>query len=379
MNLLAEILLEIAHTFALAAPFLLLGLALAGALHVLMPATLVRRWLGHGGLGGVIRAAAIGVPLPVCSCGVVPIAVEMRRQGASQPASISFLTTTPESSADSVLLTWGLMGPVMAIVRPLAAFFTAVIGGLGAMLLLPDRPLEATLEEDSCGCPGDGCSSETPVAKVAARAPRVRGAIAGALRHGFIDMLDELALWIVIGIAAAGTLSVLVPQDLAALGLGDGLLPLIAALLVGVPLYMCASASTPIAAALIAKGLSPGAALVFLLAGPATNAASLVLLARTFGRRFVAVYLGGVATGAVASGLLLDLAAKRIGWAPSITLAPTDHAGLLVLHVSSAIVLLSLLAWRFHQGALRRGLHDRRLESNRKLSQIETSAGGSTP
>jgi len=375
MNLLQEIALESLRTLFVASPYLLFGLVAAGFLHVLLPTSLIQRWMGRPGLSGVVRAALVGVPLPVCSCGVLPISIEMRRKGASAPASLSFLTTTPESSIDSILFTWGLMGPVMAIARPIAAFFTATLGGVLAIAYLPDDdpapPPEEPAEDETC----DASSVSHPQAPEALTALRswlrelVRGRTEGkeggadlwktvvkpSLRYGFVELLDDLAFWLLLGVLLAGVLGAVMPDDLAERGLGAGIMPMLLLLAVGVPLYMCASSSTPIAAALMAKGVSPGAALVFLLAGPATNAATVVLLARTFGRRFVRIYLLSVVAGALTAGLALEALVLRLGWEITTPLVVAEDAGSsipkwLAMALLSVLLLLSL--WR---GAGRRG------------------------
>lgn len=362
MSFFYEIARESLRTFELAAPFLLLGLLMAGALHVLLPEDAVRRFLGRPGLGGVLRAALIGIPLPVCSCGVIPLAIAMRRKGASEPASLSLLVTTPESSADSILLTWGLMGPVMAIARPVAAFGTALLGGLGALRLLGgDRPGRAAVpaEPGCCACDGaaDGAGGCAPNRRDSDRAG---SAVVRALRYGFVDLLDDIAFWLVVGILAAGVIGALLPADLGAWGFGEGLVPMLAVLVVSVPLYMCASASTPVAATLLAKGLSPGAGLVFLLAGPATNAASLVLLARTFGRRFVAVYLGSVGAGALIAGIALDAVVARWGLAVTAPLAEHHHTAFASATRAAAAILAALVVWRLLRGGWSRGWRELR-------------------
>lgn len=389
----AAILVETVRLLYLAAPYLLLGLVMAGFVHVLLPARVVERWLGRPGLGGAARAAAIGVPLPVCSCGVVPLAIEMRRKKASDPASLSFLVTTPESGVDSILFTWGLMGPVMAIARPIAAFATAMLGAAGA-LVFPTRgrdageasaaEVEASEIETAASCcsspplaaseppvaesrveEGASCCASTalegPSAHHAADDETPSGWIAKtrtAFGYGFGRLFDDIAFWLVLGVFLGGVLTAFVPSDLSALGLGEGLWPMILMLLVGVPLYMCASASTPVAAALLAKGLSPGAALVFLLAGPATNAASLVVLTRVFGRRFVAIYVGSVALGALASGLLFDalLVGAGVGLALPALHEHTEHLEPFGIACFALLVgLIVRAAWR---GALRSGWNE---------------------
>ncbi len=408
----------------LAAPFLILGLAVAGLLHVLLPAQLIQRWMGRKGLSGVTLAAIIGVPLPVCSCGVVPISVELKRKGASSPSSLSFLTTTPESSIDSIFFTYALMGPILAIARPVAAFFTAFIGGVMAIAYLPedDPSAAAPLEDDhsqndhsqndhsqndhsthdhsthdhgahcdhdhdhGAHCDHDGHDhshgvsyAEAPAAIAAvksllpgfmrrssASAENVphqgvwKSVVKPAMGYGFGELLDDLAFWLVFGVALAGTLGALLPSDLADRGLGSGLLPMLMMLAVGIPIYMCASASTPIAAALMAKGISPGAALVFLLAGPATNAATLVLLGRTFSRRFIEIYLASVVIGALLSGLALDALANLFGWQ---VLAPLVDGGDALggpIEMFFAVILSLLLARSLWRGAWRQGVAEMR-------------------
>lgn len=396
MSLLLEIVTESFRMLLLAAPFLLLGLLLAGFLHVLMPTALIQRWLGRAGMTGVVRAALIGVPLPVCSCGVVPIAIEMRRKGASKPASLSFLTTTPESSIDSIIFTWGLLGPFLAIMRPIAAFFTAVIGGVLAIAYLDDdRPGAAAADDgEAADCHHDHCHhghGEHDHTLGNVRAEEARAALRGlwlrlvgrfvrrrpkseefvaappstwralirpALRYGFVELLDDLVFWLLLGIGLAGVLSALMPDDLATWGLGGGLLPMLLILVVSVPMYMCASASTPVAAALLAKGISPGAALVFLLAGPATNAATVLLLAKTLGRRFVQIYVLSVVVGALISGLVLDLLVTHFALRVVAPLAfEGEMEGGLILWLSLAVLAVLIVAslWR---GAGRQGLRE---------------------
>ena len=422
-----------------AAPFILAGLVAAGLIHVLVPESLVLRFMGTPGLWGVVRAALIGVPLPVCSCGVVPITVELRRKGASRPAAQSFLITTPESSIDSIFLTWGMMGPVMAIARPVAAFFTAVLGGVLSIASArsleelvgpprtkhepagtavqdhpahdhhpgddprpaPDRDHGHTHDQDH----GHGHDHAVAFARSArARralkrlfksAPRqepgaaVEGSpdaetgereiedaswwhdlVRPSLRYGFGELLDDLAFWLVAGIVLAGVLTAVLPDDLDGLGLGSGILPMLALLVVSIPLYMCASASTPIAAALMLKGVSPGAALVFLLAGPATNAATVLQLAATFGRRFVTIYVASVAAGALAAGLLLDLLLADVDLTEGLRTSAEDGAG--ALTVSLGVLLAALLGRSLFRGAWNAGV----LELRRAARRVGSSLPG---
>ncbi len=385
MEFLGVVAFETLRTFYLAAPFILFGLLMAGLLHVCLPESVIQRFMGRPGMRGVTWAALVGVPLPVCSCGVVPISVELRRKGASQASSLSFLTTTPESSIDSILFTWGLMGPVLAVARPVAAFFSAVLGGGLAILVLDEAEPKPAGEvgEDACSsaeggscATDDACSPSLSHPQAATALLALRGLfgrrpadgeerpgvwkalVRPTLRYGFVELIDDLAFWLVLGVLLAGLLGALMPADLGAWGLGEGILPMLLLLVVGVPLYMCASASTPIAAALLAKGVSPGAALVFLLAGPATNAATLVLLTRTFGRRFVGVYLASVVTGALVSGLALDAVIVRFSLEIAMPLRAPGESALTVLEWAAVALLGTLVAMSFRRGSGRTGLRE---------------------
>ena len=331
------------EVFVLASPYILLGLAAAGLLHGLMPAERVARWLGRPGLGSMARGALLGVPLPLCSCAVVPVTLELSRKGASREASLAFLVSTPETGVDSMALTWGLMGPVMTVARPIAALATSLVAAISSRLAGSEPARADPPPPDECGC-------EDPKPQ--------RPGLRRGLRYGFRSMVDEIGFWLVIGLILTGLITALVPEDLVREGIGRGPAALLAMLVLGVPLYMCASASTPIAAALMFKGLSPGAALVFLLAGPATNASSLVLIARFFGRRFVSIYLGSVAVTALAAGLALDFLVVRTGWSILPRLSAGEDAESRLLSLAAAAVLILLLAASFGRGSWRSAIRE---------------------
>lgn len=280
-------------TLAESAPYLLFGFLVAGLLHGFLPTETVAAHLGKGTFTSVVKAALLGIPLPLCSCGVLPAAVNLRRKGASRGAVLSFLVSTPETGVDSLALSWVLLGPVMTVFRPLAAFLTALVAGVvenfseGKGVLAEAAP--------ACGCT-EGLPATAPVGRKARE----------GLRYAFGDLLKDLAPWLGIGFLVAGFITAAVPEGFIERNLGGGLLSYLVMLAVGVPLYMCATASTPVAAALLAKGLSPGAALVFLLAGPATNAASITALTGMLGGRTTVRYLLAIAVVSVGMGALLD-------------------------------------------------------------------------
>jgi hypothetical protein len=290
-------------------PWLLLGFTVAGLLSVLIDPETVERHLGGRGIGPVLKASAVGVPLPLCSCGVIPVAASLRQHGASRGATAAFLIATPQTGVDSIAVTYSLMGPLMAAVRPVAALVSGVIGGLVVDAAERPEPRPAPRFAGIAALPGFGAPG---AANAPVRLPwgaRLRE----ALRYGFVTLPRDLAAPMFWGLAAAGAIGVALPDDFFAGTLGGGLPAMLAMMLVGIPIYVCASASVPVAAVLVAKGLSPGAALVFLMTGPATNAATLAAVWKIMGRRTAALYLASIALTALAAGLLLDaLAAGAI-------------------------------------------------------------------
>ncbi|HOZ47952.1 MAG TPA: SO_0444 family Cu/Zn efflux transporter [Candidatus Hydrogenedentes bacterium] len=308
------------------APYLLFGFLVAGALSVLLSPEKIERYLGGQGLGPVIKASLFGVPLPLCSCGVIPVGASLRRHGASRGATTAFLLSTPQTGVDSILVTYSLLGPVYAVFRPIAAFVTGLIGG-AAVNLLDEREGERQASPactEACCTGGHG------------------GRLVTALRYGFTTLPRDIGKALLFGLLAAGIISALVPNDYFASVLGSGLVAMVAMMLLGIPIYVCATASVPIAAALIAKGVSPGAALVFLMTGPATNAATIAVVWRTLGRRTAAIYLATVAVCALAAGLLLDAVyGAYAATVPTSAPAMLPHA----VNVAAAVALLTMLAW----------------------------------
>lgn len=286
-----------------AAPWLLLGLLAAGLLKAWLPEGILNRWLGGNGPWPVVKAAFLGAPLPLCSCGVLPAALGLRRGGASRNATVSFLIATPETGVDSIAVSYAMLGPVMAIVRPIAAILSAITTGLLTMLVPQARQLPAGLNIAVSSCSGGSCcnsSCTTPVQKTGPLATSLQG-----LRYAASDILDDISLWLTIGILLAGAVATWVPPQ-ALTEWGSGLPAMGLMLLVGIPMYICATASTPVAAALLLAGVSPGTVLVFLLAGPATNLATLAVLRKELGTAVLTTYLIGIALSSVGFGLLLD-------------------------------------------------------------------------
>jgi len=309
------------------APFLLFGFLVAGLLSVLIRPETVERHLGGRGLWPVVKAAAFGVPLPLCSCGVIPVAASLRRHGANRGATTSFLLSTPQTSVDSILVTLSLLGPVFAVFRPVAALVVGIAGG--ALITLTEGTSGDT-EEATAPCT-EACCAGSPHGNWLAR----------ALRYGFVTLPRDIARPLLIGLAIAGLVSVLVPDDFFAEVLGRGILAKLAMMALGIPIYVCATSSVPIAATLIAKGITPGAALVFLMTGPATNAATVATIWKFMGRRSAVIYLCTVAVCALAAGMLLDGIYSMGDFA--VTAGPTRMIPP-VLRYASGLVLLAVVA-----------------------------------
>lgn len=277
-------------------PYILFGFLIAGIMHSFIPRRTFARHLSGRGWKAVVKAALIGVPLPLCSCGVLPTAIAMKRGGASRAATTSFLVATPQTGVDSIAATWSLLGPAFAIIRPFAALVTAIGGGVAV-----GKNEQTVSNEPTQVCTvGDAAISmdDTP--------QTFWQKALGALRYGFIDLVGSIGGWLVTGLIIAALITVFVPSDFFTFLGRTPILAMIAVLIVAIPMYVCATGSIPIAMSLVMKGLSPGTALVLLMAGPAANFASFTLISREMGRRSALIYLASIIVGSIAFGLAID-------------------------------------------------------------------------
>lgn len=274
------------------APYLLFGFLVSGFLSVYISPDTVKKHLGGRGLWPIIKAALMGVPLPLCSCGVIPVTASLRKHGASKGAATSFMLSTPQTGIDSIMVTFSLLGPVFAVFRPLAAFLTGVIGGGIVEYLGSDEIIEEEVEK----CQGACCCGSHGKSK-----------FSRAMSYGFVTLAGDIGKPLFAGLLIAGFIGTVIPEDFFTETVGQGLLPMLIMMTFGIPLYVCATASIPIAAAMILKGISPGAALVFLMTGPATNAAAITTIWKVMGRKTALQYLAIVAVSALAAGYALDL------------------------------------------------------------------------
>jgi len=330
------------HLFTDAAVYILFGLLVGGLLKVFLNPAYVAAHLGRGRFLPVLKAALFGIPIPLCSCGVLPAAASLKRQGANNGATTAFLISTPESGVDSIVISYALLDPLLTVARPLAALFTAVAAGFAENLLHKQDETDWLRGVDR-SCPVDNCCDGTdcPPAAHASHHSFVEKLTAG-LRFAFNDLWAELAGWFFAGLLLAGVIAVLVPSDLLGRYLGGGLSSMLIMLAAGIPMYICATASTPVAAALILKGVSPGAALVFLLAGPATNIASLSMLVGLLGRRATMVYLVMLAICTVLSGLVLDQVYAGLGLSAQAAVGAAAEMVPDWLQTAAALLLLVL-------------------------------------
>lgn len=273
------------------APYLLFGFAVAGLLHILIRPERIRRMLGHRGLGTVVKACFVGVPMPLCSCSVIPVAASFRKSGASRGATASFLSSTPQTGVDSILATYALMGGVFTAVRVIVAFVTGIVTGFLVDLFAgkEDNVRSDALAETGENSAGDDCCPGAPSAQKNHESRL--GSTKEGLRYGFITLPADLATALLIGLLLAGLITTLMPENFLSGIFASGPLSFLLATAISLPLYVCATASIPMAYALIVAGLSPGAALVFLIAGPATNTATVVTVWKMLGRKATAIYL----------------------------------------------------------------------------------------
>ena len=404
-------------SFLLLAPMLLLGLFLGGLIHVFISREAILRWIRHDSLKSVATSAAVGVPVPLCSCSVVPVVAEMRRKGASRSACMSFLITAPETGADSILVTNAFFGFAAAVARPVISFITAVVAGIFCIgLIRDDRDEPRAIHGHRHGCDHDhgvhqplipnqedcyvnpsqlkkasagwmkGLALAVRRRKYASRvkpgfhharmladdraadASLVEATMDGQLpgfktiaghvfRYGFVEIADDILFALLVGIALGGLLYLAIPSDLMANEHARWVsYPIM--VLIGVPLYICASASTPIAAALVAKGFSPGAALIFLMTGPATNSGTIAIIMNQFGVRFATIYVGVVIVVTLILGILIDALLLAVGFSVTVNLQSSGSPSLQFLQWAGALLLISLIIWRFRAGALRSGWED---------------------
>ena len=342
--------------FLLSAPWLLFGLFVAAMMKVWVPMGWLQKHLGDNSTKSVVKGALFGAPIPLCSCGVIPTAIQLRRNGASKGATVSFLSATPETGVDSISVSYALLGPVFAIVRPVAAILSAITAGLLVGKTADSSPAPApkssccsdtkpsccSTSKPSC-CNTDVKSGKQPAPVATGMSSKgFWGKMTDGLQYSTGKLLDDFYLTLVIGLFFAALVQTLVPMDTLA-QYGGSIWMMALMVLISVPMYVCATSSTPIAAALMLMGVSPGAALVFMQAGPATNIATIGVVHNELGKRALGAYLFGVIVMSVLFGWLFDQALNYFDI--NIQTALMDEHSVVPhwLELASAVLLLALM------------------------------------
>ncbi len=335
------------------APYLFVGFLVAGLLHEFMPVEFVSKHIGKESLGSIIKAALLGMPLPLCSCGVLPVAAGIRRAGAGKAPTAAFLITTPVSGVDSVLATYALLGWVFTVVRVGLSFLIGMLVGVGVWII--NRGSKADPSSDTFNLvvgdahdhDGEGVScTDCSIAPDVSRSVFER--IKSAIWYGVFELPSSLASSLLVGLLLGGVISTFIPQSYAQVISGTGLLGILAATAVAVPLYVCATGSIPIAAGMIMSGFSPGAALAFLVAGPATNTVAFATVKKILGWRELLIYLVVIFTGAIFGGWLFDSYVSVYGLDISNRLSAISsgsHVSVVGYVSGAALIVWVLVLW----------------------------------
>ena len=292
MNTLLDFFKEFMSILNMMSPFLLLGFLFSGLLSVFIPKTIFQKHLAQNNMKSVFWAAALGIPLPLCSCGVIPTAMSLKKEGASNGATVSFLIATPQTGVDSILATYGLLGLPYAIIRPVFAFILAMFGGglvnlWGQKKTHDHRPSEYKPEHKQ-----EHKHKHNPIKEV--------------FEYGFVSTIQDFGKWLVLGLVVAAAITAFIPSSYFEILSDNYILNILAILLVSIPMYVCATGSIPIALSLIMMGISPGAAMVLLIAGPATNMASIIVLRKVLGLRTTIMYIVSVIIGSIICAYTID-------------------------------------------------------------------------
>ena len=366
---------EILHLINQMSPYLLLGFLLAGIMHAFIPKRYFTRYLSKPDLRSVVNAALLGIPLPLCSCGVLPTAMSLRKEGASKGAATSFLIATPQTGVDSIIATFSLMGLPFAVIRPIVALVTALFGGTLVNVIDKEKPEKAE-EAEHCCCHHEEeeaehccchheeeeaghccCHHEEEEAghccchhEADAKQTTFFGKCQVALRYAFVDMIADIGKWLVLGLVIAALITVLVPDTFFAVFADNTWLSILLVLAISIPMYICATGSIPIAVALMLKGLTPGAALVLLMAGPAANFASILVIRKQMGLRTLMAYLAAIVGGAIGGALVIDYLLPR-AWFTDHLVQMSAHCveGASWFQWTCTAVLLLLLGYAFYK------------------------------
>ncbi len=356
--------------------YLLVGFLIAGLIHEFISSKRLAHHLGGSSLKSILKAALIGAPLPLCSCGVIPAAISLRKEGASKEATVSFLISTPETGVDSIFISYALLDPLMTVIRPVAAIITSVFAGLmekifgkkdsfvraGIAVKTPSRgggiPAEdglrsqdtdaksksrTNLEKECCECEKDKSKLEVSKKTFWQR-------VKDSFNYGFLDFFGDIVIYIIFGYLLAALISTLIPEDFIINNFsGKGIFPMLGMLAIGIPLYICSTSATPIASALLLKGVAPGAALVLLLSGPATNVTTMVAVGKFLGKRSLVLYILSIMGVSLVLGVALNWLYDFLKLAPQARVGEGSELipfGIKILSTFFFIILVLFLVWK---------------------------------
>ena len=294
--------------------YMMIGLLLVGIMNIFLKKEFIANHLGKNSLWSIIKASLLGVPLPLCSCGVVPTGLYLKEKGASDSTAVSFLISTPQTGVDSIIATYGLMGATFAWYRPLAAFISGVLGGVFVKIFGKKTHTETTISENN-EITNESYTDEKSNTKSSEITSTFKEKIRKSTTYAFGTFLSDISVHFIVGLLIAALISVLIPDTLLVeLGINSGIWAMLVMIVIGLPMYICSTSSIPIALSLMAKGVSPGAAFVFLFMGPFTNVASLAIISRKLGKRTTVLYVVGAIITALAFGFLLDVLAPILSF-----------------------------------------------------------------
>jgi len=337
------------------APYILFGLLFAGVLHELVPDSIVTKHLGKDNISSVLKSTVFGIPLPVCSCGVIPLATSIKKSGASKGATLSFLISTPITGVDSIMATYGIFGWIFTIYRVITSMIIAMIAGIltnifdkeveikkpsfsavapQATSFSMNAPILLDEKEESC-CPTDSCCDNESGTK--------KFSFTSAMKYAFITLLGDIAKPLFWGLLLGALITVAIPDNLSDVLKEYSWLSYLIVIIIAVPMYVCATASLPIAAGLMLSGVSAGAAFVFLSAGPATNTVTIGVVKKMLGTCSLAIYLGSIIIGSILFGLGLDYIFDITSIDPASLIHMDEEGG--IIATVSAMILWGLILW----------------------------------
>lgn len=315
--------------------YILFGLIAAGVLHQTVREEWIQKHLGGNTYQSVAKAALFGTPLPLCSCSVIPFAATLRRNGASKGATLSFLISTPITGVDSILATFGMFGGAFTLYRIVSSVMIAMVAGVLMNLFEPIAAKKTFVF--SAAAPS--FSPKLPSSNMA-ESPK-RFSVYGVFHYGLITLLESFSKPLFWGLLVGAIITAAIPSSLQQFFGDNRFWGYVAAVAIATPMYVCATASLPIAASLILAGISPGAAFIFLSAGPATNTVTMGVVKSMLGMRALIVYLSVIMGGSVIFGVLIDVGFDTL----SVGMSVDMHERHGIFEQISAGILLGLIGW----------------------------------